>query len=253
MVDSPLRNQFRRPAASGMDKGHGARLFAWPWLLASAALAAQTTPFGPSDLDDPASQTVIIDPRELIAVDMLDPEFDPNDSRYRALVPESIRPVRPPVPIVRTSLGAAFSVRENQTAIELTPGEQPALGETLGMRVGRLAVEPAVVALTVGESFALDALGVRAYGTTGELIEHAPLSLELEGPEGFIDLEAFAADARTLRALSRGIGRIWVTSVLPALLTEPFSLPVVLIVREPGGRAVRLSSRTYENVPASPP
>ena len=236
-----------------MDTRHRARLLIWPGLLAATALAAQTTPFGPTGTADPADAAQM-DPGEFIAVDFLDdPNFDPNDPRYRPLIPEEIRPARPPTPVIRTPLGDAFSVRENQAGIELTFGEEPALGETLGMRVSRLAVEPAVVELTVGEAFALDQLTVRAYGTTGELVEHAPLTIELEAPEGFVDMEGFELDQKTLRTRNRGIARIWITSVLPALLTEPFSLPVVLIARNPDRRDTGLSSRVYENVPASPP
>lgn len=225
---------------------------AWPWLLASATLAAQTTPFQPTVVDDPADAPEVMDPRDFIAVEIRDPEFDPNDPRFRALIPEEIRPARPPTPVVRTPLGDAFSVRENQTAIELTLGEQPALGETLGVRVNRLTVEPAIVELTIGESFRLDQLVVRAYGTTGELVEHAPLRLELEAPEGLIDLDGFEADGRTLDTLTHGIGRLWVISILPALLTEPFAMPVVLIVQDPDRPRSGLSSRVYENVPPSP-
>ena len=106
---------------------------------------------------------------------------------------------------------------------------------------------------TVGEAFELDQLTVKAYGTTGELVEHAPLAIELEGPEGFVDLEGFQVDSKTLRTRTRGIGRLWITSVLPALRTEPFTLPVVLIVRDPNRPNFSLSPRVYENVPASPP
>lgn len=216
-----------------MDTQQRARQFIWPGLMASAALAAQTTPLAPVDMDDP--------------------DFNPSDPRYRTLVSEELRPLRPPIPVIKTPLGNAYSVRENQATIELTYGEEPALGETLGMRVNRLAVESTVVELTVGEVFELDQLTVKAYGATGELVEHAPLTIELEGPEGFLDLEGFQIDSKTLRTRTRGIGRLWVTSVLPALLTEPFSLPVVLIVRDPGRPDFSLSSRVYENVPASPP
>ena len=168
-------------------------------------------------------------------------------------VSEELRPVRPPIPIIKTPLGSGYSIRENQATIELTYGGEPALGETLGMRVNRLAVESTVVELTVGEVFELDQLTVSAYGTAGELVEHAPLTIELEGPEGFVDLEGFQVDSKTLRTQTRGIGRLWITSVLPALRTEPFTLPVVLIVREPGRPNFSPSSTVYENIPASPP
>ena len=88
---------------------------------------------------------------------------------------------------------------------------------------------------------------VSSWISTGEFVENVPIRIEFEGPEGFVDLEAFAVDGKTLTTLTRGIGRIWVTSLLPALLTEPFSLPVVFIAREPGAQRTQLSSRIYED------
>ncbi len=230
------------------------RLLAWPWILASATLAAQQTTLPDTmDTSERPSPRIIIDPREFIAVDLLDPAFDRNNPRYRRLLPETLRETRPPSPMLKSSLGAAFSVRENQPAIELTFGEQPALGETLGMRVNRLEIEPAVVNLTVGDSFSLDQLIVRAYDADGEFVEHAPLQLEIEGPQGFIDPNAFELDGKTLSILARGIGRLWVTSILPGRLGENFSLPMVVVARNADTSEIRLSSRVYENVPASPP
>ncbi len=230
------------------------RLLAWPWILASATLAAQQTTLPDTmDTSERPSPRIIIDPREFIAVDLLDPAFDRNNPRYRRLLPETLRETRSPSPMLKSSLGAAFSVRENQPAIELTFGEQPALGETLGMRVNRLEIEPAVVNLTVGDSFSLDQLIVRAYNADGEFVEHAPLQLEIEGPKGFIDPNAFELDGKTLSILARGIGRLWVTSILPGRLGENFSLPMVVVARNADTSEIRLSSRAYENVPASPP
>ena len=72
---------------------------------------------------------------------------------------------------------------------------------------------------------------------------------QIEGPEGFVDMAAFERDKTTLAGLARGIGRIWVTSLLPTRQAEPFSIPVILMVREPGSPGVRMSSRVQENVP----
>lgn len=236
------------------------RGFLWLWLLASMPLAAQTTaPFDPAN---PARQTfpqtpgamTSMGPEQVIAIDPLDPRLNADEPWILGPdgrpIPQSRDP-RPPTPVFEASLGQAFSVREDEPAIELTFGEQPALGETLGVRISRLEIEPAVIELTVGQSFLLDQLMVKAYSATGEFVEHVPLTLGIEGPEGFVDMPAFGLDGKTLPTLTRGIGRIWVTSVLPALLTDPFSLPVVVIVREPGTGSTGLSNRIYENVPAS--
>ena len=191
-----------------MDKGDLVRKILWLWLLASAPLAAQITPF---DLN-PANTMLI--------------------------------------PIVRQSLGGAFSTNNNQAGIEFTYGQLPAIGETLGMRVNRLEIEPPVLRLTVGESFNLDQLVVRAYGITGELIERVPLRIEIEGPEGLVNIEALERDGKNLSAIAPGIGRLWLESMLPSSRSEPFSLPIVLIVRNPGSSRNRPSLKIYENSPA---
>jgi hypothetical protein len=121
------------------------------------------------------------------------------------------------------------------------------------MRVSRLEINPAVVNLTVGDSFSLDQLIVRAYDVDGEFVEHAPLQLEIEGPEGFMNPNVFELDGKTLNILARGIGRLWVTSVLPGRLGENFSLPIVVVARNVGTSEIHLSSRVHENVPTSPP
>ncbi len=191
----------------------------------------------------------------IIAVDPLNPRLDPeqpwlitSDGR---VIPQRRAP-KPPVPVFRAPLTDAFSSRREDGAIELTFGGQTSLGGTLGVRVGRLETTPSLVTLAVGESLRLDELTVRAYDADGEFVERAPLRLEIEGPEGFVNMTAFEQDNTTLQAVTRGIGRIWVTSLLPARQSEPFSIPVVLDIREPGSRGPRLSARIPESVPASP-
>ena len=191
----------------------------------------------------------------IIAVHPLDPRLDQRApwliTAGGTVIPQRRAP-KPPVPVFRAPLTDAFSSRTENSAIELTFGGQTSLGGTLGVRVSRLETIPAVVDLAVGESLALDDFTVRAFDADGELVERAPLRLEIEGPEGFVDMAAFEQDRRTLSAVARGIGRIWVTSLLPTRQDEPFSIPVVLAVREPGSQGARPSARTHENVPASP-
>ena len=191
----------------------------------------------------------------IIAVHPLDPRLDQQApwliTDDGTVIPQRRAP-KPPIPVFRAPLTDAFSSRTENGAIELTFGGQTSLGGTLGLRVSRLETMPAVVELAVGESLALDALTVRAFDAEGELVERAPLRLEIEGPEGFVDMAAFEQDMRTLSAVARGIGRIWVTSLLPTRQDEPFSIPLVLAVREPGSQGARPSARIHENVPASP-
>ena len=231
--------------------------------VAGLAAAQTTAPVDPAEPDRPGTPALAADPatapplgfNALIAVDPLNPRLDPDEPWVIGPGGQPIpqrRQFRPLPPVFKAPLGEAFSVRRNEAAIELTFGERPALGGTLGMRVNRLEVEPAVVNLTVGEAFTLDELSVKAYAAPGELVERAPLRLEIEGPEEIVDRAAFERDGRTLSALNRGVGRIWVTSLLPSRLTEPFSTPVILIVRAPDSPGARLSSRIYENTPAAP-
>ena len=191
----------------------------------------------------------------IIAVHPLDPRLDQQApwliTDDGTVIPQRRAP-KPPIPVFRAPLTDAFSSRTENGAIELTFGGQTSLGGTLGLRVSRLETMPAVVELAVGESLALDDLTVRAFDAEGELVERAPLRLEIEGPEGFVDMAAFELDKRTLSAVARGIGRIWVTSLLPTRQDEPFSIPLVLAVREPGSQGARPSARIHENEPASP-
>ena len=214
-------------------------------LVIAGATAAQTpeSPEFPPGLD------------AIIAVHPLDPRLDQRApwliTADGTVIPQRRAP-RPPIPVFRAPLTDAFSSRRENSAIELTFGGQTSLGGTLGVRVSRLETMPAVIELAVGESLTLDDLTVRALDADGELVERAPLRLEIEGPEGFVDMAAFEQDKRTLSAVARGIGRIWVTSLLPTQQDEPFSIPVVLAVREPGSRGAGLSARIHENIPASP-
>ena len=208
-----------------------------------AALGEDDAPAFPPGLDP------------IIAVDPLNPRLDREQPwQFTAegrVIPQRRAP-RPPIPVFRAPLTDAFSSRRDGGTIELTLGGQTSLGGTLGVRVSRLETTPAIVELTAGDSFALDDLAVRAFDADGAPVERAPLRLEIEGPEGFVDMAAFERDHTTLTALSRGIGRIWITSLLPAAQAEPFSILVVIAVRDTAGSGVHMSSRIYENVPATP-
>lgn len=208
-----------------------------------AALGENDTPAFPPGLDP------------IIAVDPLNPRLDQEQpwqiTSEGRVIPQRRAP-RPPIPVFRAPLTDAFSSRLDGGTIELTFGGQTSLGGTLGVRVSRLETTPAIVELTVGDSLALDDLAVLAFDADGEPVERAPLRLEIEGPEGFVNMAAFERDNRTLTALSRGIGRIWFTSLLPASQDEPFSIPVVIAVRNTAGSGAHMSSRIHENIPANP-
>ena len=188
----------------------------------------------------------------IIAVHPLNPRLNQEQpwqiTSEGRVIPQRRAP-KPPLPVFKAPLTDAFSSRSENGPIELTLSGRTSLGGALGARVVRLETTPAVVGLRVGESLALDDLAIRAYDADGDLIERAPLRLEIEGPEGFVDMAQFERDKSTLAAAARGIGRIWVTSLLPTRQNEPFSIPVVLAIRAPGDHGGGPSARIHENVP----
>ena len=191
----------------------------------------------------------------IIAVHPLDPRLDQTQpwvfTPEGRVIPQR-RARRPPTPVFRAPLTDAFSARRTGENIELTFSEQTALGSALGMRVTRLEVSPVVLELTVGEAFSPDQVSVVAFDPSGELVERAPVRLEIEGPQGFVDMVGLTRENSALTTRAPGIGRIWVTSLVPALEDEPFSVPMILVVREPDSPGVRMSSRIYSNDPPNP-
>ncbi len=140
--------------------------------------------------------------------------------------------------VIQTTIGQAYSLREGETELDVQAhdGSGPALGGSLALRVNRLEIEPVEVEFTMGETYSLRELSIRAFGTNGVLVERAPLTIALEAPDNMIGLESFAIDGHTIRAAQPGIGRLWITSIAPTARGENFRLPVVLIVN--GQRAI---------------
>lgn len=134
--------------------------------------------------------------------------------------------------IVRSTFGQAYSLSEEETELDVQAYEPlgPAIGAAIGLRVNRIEIEPVAITLETGEVYSLRELRIRAFGTEGVLVEHAPLAIELEAPENVIDLALFAIDGHSIRAIQPGIARLWVTSLIPTRRGDTFSLPVVIIV-----------------------
>ena len=134
--------------------------------------------------------------------------------------------------IVRSTFGQAYSLSEEETELDVQAYEPlgPAIGAAIGLRVNRIEIEPVAITLETGEVYSLRELRIRAFGTEGVLVEHAPLTIELEAPENVIGLALFAIDGHSIRAIQPGIARLWVTSLIPTRRGDTFSLPVVLIV-----------------------
>jgi len=134
--------------------------------------------------------------------------------------------------IVRSTFAQAYSLSEEETELDVQAYEPlgPAIGAAIGLRVNRIEIEPVAITLETGEVYSLRELRIRAFGTEGVLVEHAPLAIELEAPENVIGLALFAIDGHSIRAIQPGIARLWVTSLIPTRRGDTFSLPVVLIV-----------------------
>lgn len=134
--------------------------------------------------------------------------------------------------IVRSTFGQAYSLSEEETELDVQAYEPlgPAIGAAIGLRVNRIEIEPVAITLETGEVYSLRELRIRAFGTEGVLVEHAPLAIELEAPENVIGLALFAIDGHSIRAIQPGIARLWVTSLIPTRRGDTFSLPVVIIV-----------------------
>jgi hypothetical protein len=221
----------------------------WLLVLAAGAAGAQTTDPGSTPVPEPPpgqtyrSDTPMlpgqVSPESVMpaAEPTMNPALASDASQMPAPSmlpdPRDAQPVVPP--ITREVIGDAYSLREGETALEVMPreGTGPALGDTLGQRVNRLQLEPIAIRLELGESYSLRDLAVLAYGRNNVLMEHVPLVLELEGPEGLMDLSTFHEDGHTIRAAGRGIGRLWVTSLVPPVRGEHYAAPVVIVVREP--------------------
>ena len=143
-------------------------------------------------------------------------------------------PIPPPPVAVVTDIAVAYAPSDGTQRLQVDAWEEdgPATGSLMGARVDYFTVEPATIELFSGASFELDELTILAHGLNGELVGGAPLKLTLEAPEGLIDIALAVQDQRLL-AMQRGIGRLWIESLLlrGTGTGERYRLPVVIIVR----------------------
>ncbi len=88
--------------------------------------------------------------------------------------------------IVRSTFAQAYSLGEDDTELDVEAYEPlgPAVGTMIGLRVNRIEIEPVQITLETGEVYSLRELRIRAFGTEGVLVEHAPLAIEIEAPLG---------------------------------------------------------------------
>ncbi len=108
----------------------------------------------------------------------------------------------------------------------------PMLTEILarGMVVERLEILPAEIRVEVGETFSLKQLRITAFGPNGNIQEHIPLSIDLEGPAEMLDFEEFIVYGDGIRAAQSGQAKIWITSIVPSSSGENVRQSISIVV-----------------------
>ena len=109
----------------------------------------------------------------------------------------------------------------------------PMLTEILatGVLVERLEIWPAEIHLKTGATFSLNNLQIAAFGPDGNIHEHVPLTLDLEGPADLLDFEDFIAFGTDIRAARPGQANIRITSVVSSSNGDYARESILLVVR----------------------
>ncbi len=132
------------------------------------------------------------------------------------------------------TFGEAFSLREGQERLEVSYRlhTAPSLTEfhQSGVLVDWLEVYPTEIRIGVGEAYSLNQLRVTTYSPDGEIEEHVPLNLELEGSPGLLDFERWRVYGDRIIGATVGIGTIWVTSLARSSNGEQIKQPILLVV-----------------------
>jgi hypothetical protein len=131
------------------------------------------------------------------------------------------------------SFAEAFTPRHGQVLeVGYRVYTAPMLTEILdsGVLVERLEVWPAEIRLQAGATFSLHHFQITAFGPDGDIQEHVPLSLDLEGPGDLLDFEDFITFGNDIRATRPGQARIWITSVVPSESGEYARESILLVV-----------------------
>ena len=110
----------------------------------------------------------------------------------------------------------------------------PILSEILasGILVERLEVSPAEISLEVGETYSLHRLRITAFGPDGNIQEHVPLTLDLEGPAAMLDFEEFRVFGDEIRASQAGQAKIRITSIVPSLNGDYARRSILVVVND---------------------
>ncbi len=100
-----------------------------------------------------------------------------------------------------------------------------------GVLVERLEIWPEEIYIRAGATFSLQHMQITAFGPDGNIQEHVPLSLLLEGPAELLDFEGFITYGDDIRAAGPGQARIWITSLLPSSSGKYARKSILLVVR----------------------
>ena len=100
-----------------------------------------------------------------------------------------------------------------------------------GVLVERLEIWPAEIHLKAGATFSLQHLQITAFGPDGNIQEHVPLTLDLEGPGELLDFEDFITFGNDIRATRPGQAKIWITSLVPSTSGEYARGSILLVIR----------------------
>lgn len=133
-----------------------------------------------------------------------------------------------------TSLGEAFSLRDGQERLEVGYRQHtaPSLTEfgEKDIVVQELNVSPTEIRLAVGEAYRMDQLAVTTFGPDGEIEEHVPMTLDLEGPADLVDYDAWRTYGEELIGARAGAATIWIVSLAPSSTGEYIRQAVRLVV-----------------------
>ncbi len=133
-----------------------------------------------------------------------------------------------------STFGEAFSLREGQERLDVGSRQHtaPSLTEFMerGVLVDWLEVYPQEIRISVGEAYSLAELRVTAFSPDGDIQEHVPLSLDLEGPPGLLNFDSWRAYDNRIFGATAGIGMIWVTSLARSSNGGQIKQPILLVV-----------------------
>jgi hypothetical protein len=135
------------------------------------------------------------------------------------------------------SFAEAFTPRHGQVLeVAYRVYTAPMLTDILdsGVLVERLEIWPAEIHVGTGATFSLQHLQITAFGPDGDIQEHVPLTLDLEGPADLLDFEDFISFGHDIRATRPGQAKIWITSLVPSQSGEHARESILLTVTNPG-------------------